>query len=125
MRIRPVRPNVSLPFVRFGVNDSDWKYIFGLSAPAYILPFLMNTRVLHVPVEVWTTLFTFMTSLLAFNVIRRRKRPYWMQHRLLAFWTRVRFRSVRRRRMLPLDPAITVQRGWIIPTQAEETGGNI
>ena len=38
MRVRPVRPNIYLPVVRFGVADSDWFSVLLISCAGYLAP---------------------------------------------------------------------------------------
>ena len=38
MRVRPVRPNIYLPVVRFGVADSDWFSVLLISCAGYLVP---------------------------------------------------------------------------------------
>ena len=37
MRFRPVRPNIYLPVIRFGVLISDWKYILAVTLGVWLL----------------------------------------------------------------------------------------
>ena len=38
MRSRPIRPNIYLPVVRFGVADSDWFTVLLISCAGYLAP---------------------------------------------------------------------------------------
>lgn len=84
MRTRPVRPNIYLPVVRFGVADSDWFSVLLISCAAYLVPVPFGITVLYVPLQIWTWLLGTAGSIGFFNYIRIGKRPYWLQHKLSA-----------------------------------------
>ena len=56
MRARPVRPNIYLPVVRFGVADGDWFTVLLISCAGYLLPVPFGLTVLYVPLQMWTWL---------------------------------------------------------------------
>ena len=45
MKPRPVRPNIYLPVVRFGVVVADWKYILCATLIGYLVPFFFRLKV--------------------------------------------------------------------------------
>ena len=57
MRQRPVRPNIYLPVVRFGVADRDWFSILLISCVCYLAPVPFGITLLYVPLQMWTWLF--------------------------------------------------------------------
>ena len=44
MRFRPVRPNIYLPVIRFGVLVGDWKYILAATLVGYLVPFFFRLK---------------------------------------------------------------------------------
>ena len=49
MRFRPVRPNIYLPVIRFGVLVGDWKYILAATLVGYLVPFFFRLKLGIVP----------------------------------------------------------------------------
>jgi hypothetical protein len=84
MRLRPVRPNIYLPVVRFGVADSDWFTVLLISCALYLAPVPLGITVLYVPLQMWTWLLGTAGTIAFFNYIRIGRRPYWLQHKLKA-----------------------------------------
>lgn len=108
MRPRPVRPNVYLPVVRFGVISSDWKFVLILTLVGYTIPFVFGLRFWGVPLELWTGLMAAALSITFFNYTRIGRRPYWLQHRFRAL-----VENPCRRRTLPGDWSERPKRRWI------------
>src|SRR5207244_1622452 len=86
MRLRPVRPNIYLPVVRFGVADSDWFSVLLISCAGYLAPVPFGITVFYVPLQMWTWLIATAGSIAFFNYIRIGKKPYWLQHKLTALF---------------------------------------
>lgn len=84
MRTRPVRPNIYLPVVRFGVADSDWFSVLLISCAGYLLPIPFGITLLYVPLQMWTWLIVTAGAIAFFNYIRIGKRPRWLPHKLKA-----------------------------------------
>ena len=84
MRLRPVRPNIYLPVVRFGVADSDWFTVLLISCALYLAPVPFGITLLHLPLQMWTWLLGTAGTIAFFNYIRIGRRPYWLQHKLKA-----------------------------------------
>src|SRR5215475_2267877 len=82
MRPRPVRPNVYLPVVKFGVVSSDWKFVLFAAVMGYSLPFLFELKLWGVPLELVMGLASAALSIAFFNWARMGRRPYWLQHKL-------------------------------------------
>ena len=82
MRLRPVRPNIYLPVVRFGVADSDWLSVLLISCSSYLAPIPFGITVLYVPLQMWTWLLATVGSIAFFNYIRIGRRPYWLPHKV-------------------------------------------
>src|ERR1041384_3609854 len=86
MKLRPVRPNIYLPVVRFGVADSDWLSVLLISCASYLAPTPFGITVLYVPLQMWTWLLATAGSIAFFNYIRIGRRPYWVHHKLKSIW---------------------------------------
>jgi hypothetical protein len=107
MRQRPMRPQIYLPVVRFGVRDTDWKFVIAIVLVSYTLPFLFNLRVLRFPLEIWTTIISTVLSIAFFNFVRIGRRPFWLQHQIKALVT-----PSRNRHALPTDRK---EQPWLLP----------
>ena len=86
MKLRPVRPNIYLPVVRFGVADSDWLSVLLISCASYLAPIPFGITLLYVPLQMWTWLLATAGSIALFNYIRIGRRPHWMPHKLKSMW---------------------------------------
>jgi len=115
MRSRPVRPNIYLPVVRFGVADSDWFTVLLISCTGYLLPVPFGITVLYVPLQMWTWLLVTAGSIAFFNYIRIGRRPRWLQHRLRAV-----FSHHRHCRSIPNGKWRGFMRPWIIDSDVNE-----
>jgi len=82
MKLRPVRPNIYLPVVRFGVADSDWFTVLLISCAGYLAPVPFGITIFYIPLQMWTWLLATAGSIAFFNYIRIGRRPYWLQHTL-------------------------------------------
>ena len=116
MRSRPVRPNIYLPVVRFGVADSDWFSILLISCFCYLAPVPFGVTLLYVPLQMWTWLLATAGAIAFFNYIRIGRRPYWLQHQIRAL-----FVTHRQYRNIPNSKRSKFQRPWITD-QAPEVG---
>jgi hypothetical protein len=86
MRARPVRPNIYLPVIRFGVADSDWFSVLLISCAGYLAPIPFGITILYVPLQMWTWLIATAGSIAFFNYIRIGKRPRWLAYKVKAIW---------------------------------------
>jgi len=109
MRLRPVRPNIYLPVVRFGVADSDWFTVLLISCALYLAPVPFGITVLYVPLQMWTWLLGTVGTIAFFNYIRIGRRPYWLQHQLRALLF-----HHRRYRAIPNGRRHSFRRPWLI-----------
>jgi hypothetical protein len=82
MRPRPIRPNIYLPVVRFGVADSDWFSVLLISCAGYLLAVPFGITILYVPLQMWTWFIATAGSIAFFNYIRIGRRPHWLQHKV-------------------------------------------
>ncbi len=84
MKARPIRPNIYLPVVRFGVADSDWFTVLLISCAGYLAPVPFGITLLYVPLQMWTWVLATAGSIGFFNYVRIGRRPAWLQHKLKA-----------------------------------------
>ena len=80
MQYRPIRSQIYLPVLRFGITDEDWGIVLLASMLGYAVPFFLNIRVYHLPMELLGWLITMGVSILILNLIRRKQRPSWLKH---------------------------------------------
>lgn len=108
MRARPVRPNIYLPVVRFGVADSDWFSVLLISCICYLAPVPFGITLLYVPLQMWTWLLATAGAIAFFNYIRIGRKPYWLQHQVKAL-----FSHHRQYRFIPNSRKSRFDRPWI------------
>src|SRR5262245_46506489 len=99
MRPRPMRSQIYLPVLRFGITDEDWGVVILASVLGYAIPFLFGMKASGIPLEMIGWLVTMALSVLALNVLRRRSRPRRLKHVLQA-----KLQGQMSRRRLPGDP---------------------
>ena len=107
MRARPIRSQIYLPVVRFGVTDADWKFVIFITLLCYSIPFLFNMKLMRFPLEIWTCVIGLVGSVAFFNFVRIGRRPFWLQHQVVALTT-----ASRHRHALPTDQK---ERPWLLP----------
>src|SRR5690349_10282824 len=118
MKLRPVRPNIYLPVVRFGVADSDWLSVLLISCASYLAPVPFGITVLYVPLQMWTWLLTTAGSIAFFNYIRIGRRPYWLPHKVRSIWLHHRQHPA-----LPNGKKRAFRRSWLLESEGEKAGG--
>ena len=96
MRQRPIRSQLYLPILRFGITDEDWGFVILAGVIGYAAPFAIRLEVFHLPVELIGWLITMGLSVMTLNVIRRKSRPGWLKHTIQS-----RLRGTTHRRLLP------------------------
>ena len=106
MRARPIRSQIYLPVVRFGVRDTDWKFVIAIVLLSYALPFFFNLRVLAFSAGNLDHAHLHVASVAFFNFVRIGRRPFWLQHQLAALVT-----PSRQRHALPTDHK---ERPWLL-----------
>src|SRR5262245_56440308 len=109
MRSRPIRPDIYLPVVRFGVADSDWFTVLLISCAGYLLPVPFGVTVVYVPLQMWTWLFATAGSIAFFNFVRIGRKPHWLQHQVRGIC-----HSHRQYRALPSGRQRSYCRSWLI-----------
>lgn len=108
MRQRPIRSNIYLPVVRFGVITDDWKFVLAATVLGYAIPFWLDLKVWKVPLELWTGILAAVLSIAFFNYVRIGRRPRWLQHRMRALTENSRHRAA-----IPADFARAPRRSWL------------
>ena len=116
MRARPVRRNIYLPVVRFGVADSDWFTVLLISCASYLAPVPFGITVLYVPLQMWTWLLATAGSIAFFNYIRIGRKPHWLQDKVRSLFLRHR-----QYRAIPNGRRRAFTRSWIL--EGEEAEG--
>ena len=115
MRARPVRRNIYLPVVRFGVADSDWFTVLLISCASYLAPVPFGITVLYVPLQMWTWLLATAGSIAFFNYIRIGRKPHWLQHKVRSL-----FLHHRQYRAIPNGRRRAFTRSWILESEAAD-----
>lgn len=110
MRPRPIRSQIYLPVVKWGVNDADWKFVYVVALAGYAIPFALSLDYRGFPLAIPLGPTAFVGALLFFNWTRRGRRPHWLQHTVAA-----RITPTRRRRRTPKDTYSRAMRPWIRP----------
>jgi len=95
--------------VRFGVTDADWKFVIFITLLCYSIPFLFNMKLMRFPLEIWTCVIGLVGSVAFFNFVRIGRRPFWLQHQVVALTT-----TSRHRHAVPTDQK---ERPWLLPNQ--------
>ena len=109
MRHRPIRPNVYLPVVKFGVVSSDWKFVLATAFTGFTAPFLLDLKLWGAPLEMWAGIGAAALAVAFFNWARVGRRPHWLQHKIRAL-----VESPCQRRALPRDELNRPPRPWVI-----------
>ena len=108
MRQRPVRSQIYLPVVAWGVADRDWKWVYVSGLACYAVPFALNLSYRGFPLAIPIGPAGFAVAMGFFAWARRGRRANWLQHVVLKLVT-----PARRRQRTPRDSARRGGRGWI------------
>jgi hypothetical protein len=92
MQQRPIRSQIYLPVLRFGITDEDWGFVILASVAGYAVPFMTGWSFYRIPAELVGWVATMGLSILALNVIRKQSRPGWLKSTIQA---RLRGRIIR------------------------------
>ena len=84
MQARPVRSQIYLPVLRFGITDEDWGVVILASILGYAVPFLMGWKFNNIPLELVGWLIVMGVSIGVLNLVRRKSRAAWLRHVLQA-----------------------------------------
>ena len=84
MQARPVRSQIYLPVLRFGITDEDWGVVVLASILGYAVPFLLGWKINNIPLELVGWLVVMGLSIGVLNLLRRKNRAAWLRHVLQA-----------------------------------------
>ena len=98
MQPRPVRSQIYLPVLRFGLTDEDWGIVVIAAILGYAVPFMFGMKIGNVPLELVGWIMATGLSIFILNTLRRKNRPGWLRHAIQA-----RMRGPVSRRRLPSD----------------------
>ncbi len=110
MQPRPIRSQIYLPVLRFGITDEDWGFVIAAAIAGYAIPFLLGLKIGNVPLEIVGWIVSSGLTIFILNIIRRKNRPAWLRHVIQA-----RLQGAVSRRRLPGDAA----RAWLKPEEKE------
>lgn len=96
MQARPIRAQIYLPVLRFGITDEDWGFVILAGVAGYAVPFVMSWSIHRIPAEIIGGVAAVGLSILALNIIRKQSRPGWLK-----FTLRAHLRGSIARRHLP------------------------
>ena len=111
MQQRPVRSQIYLPVLRFGITDEDWGFVIVAAILGYAIPFLFGMKIGNVPLEMVSWIITMGLTILTLNIIRRRSRLAWLRHVIQA-----KLQGAVSRRRLPGETTTT----WLKQDQESE-----
>lgn len=111
MQARPIRSQIYLPVLRFGITDEDWGVVIVAAILGYAVPFIFGMKVGNVPLEILGWIVATGLTILILNIIRRKSRPAWLRHVIQA-----RLQGAVSRRRLPGD----ARRAWLKQDQESE-----
>lgn len=100
MQARPIRSQIYLPVLRFGITDEDWGFVIVAAILGYAVPFIFGMKIGNVPLEIVGWIVATGLTILILNIIRRKSRPAWLRHVIQA-----RLQGSVSRRRLPGDTA--------------------
>src|SRR5262249_20144408 len=80
MQARPLRSQIYLPVLRFGITDEDWGIVIAAGILGYAIPFLFGMKIGIVPLEMVSWIVAIGLSIFILNIPRRKSRPYWLKH---------------------------------------------
>jgi hypothetical protein len=106
MQARPIRSQIYLPVLRFGITDEDWGFVIVAAILGYAIPFVFGVKIGNVPLEIVGWIVATGLTIFTLNMIRRKSRPAWLRHFIQAA-----LQEAVSRRRLPGDTA----RDWLKP----------
>lgn len=104
MRERPVRSRSWKPITKYGIIDTDRKYVVIITLACFTVPFIFELSVFRIPLPLPMALAGLALSAAFFKFIRLGRRPNWFSNRLWALYEDVIYLFNRNvRRALPRD----------------------
>ncbi|MGE0116183.1 MAG: hypothetical protein AB7T07_15035 [Steroidobacteraceae bacterium] len=110
MQARPIRSQIYLPVLRFGITDEDWGFVIVAAILGYAIPFVFGMKIGNVPLEIVGWIVATGLTIFTLNIIRRKSRPAWLRHVIRAV-----LQGAVSRRRLPGDTACD----WLKPEEKE------
>lgn len=121
MRERPVRSRIWKPITKFGIIDTDRKYVVLITLACFTIPFIFELSVFRIPLPLPMALAGLALSIAFFKFIRLGRRPHWFWNRVRAFAEDLRYLFNRNiRRSLPRDEERRGRTPWIDGASHEE-----
>ena len=110
MQARPIRSQIYLPVLRFGITDEDWGFVIVAAILGYAIPFMFGMKIGNAPLEIVGWIVSTGLTIFILNIIRRKSRPAWLRH---VIWAVLQGAVCRRR--LPSDAV----RSWLKSEEKE------
>ena len=121
MRERPIRPRIWKPVTKYGIIDTDRKYVIGFTLVSFAIPFFLELSVFRIPLPLPMALFGLAASIIFFRFIRQGRRPHWFKNRVRALVEDIRYLFCRTvRRSLPRDEEKRGRTPWITDAASDE-----
>jgi hypothetical protein len=111
MQARPIRSQIYLPVLRFGITDEDWGFVIVAAILGYAIPFLFEMKIGNVPLEIVGWIVAAGLTIFILNIIRRKSRPAWLRHVIQA-----KLQGAVSRKRLPGNP----MQAWLKQNQESE-----
>jgi hypothetical protein len=120
MRERPVRSRCWKPITKYGIIDTDRKYVVIITLACFTVPFAFELSVFRIPLPLPMALAGLALSVSFFRFIRFNRRPLWFWHRVCALVEDVTYLFCRTvRRALPRDEERRAS-PWIADGEGDE-----
>src|SRR5438045_1550939 len=121
MRERPIRPRIWKPVTKYGIIDTDRKYVVVITLLCFTVPFVFELSVFRVPLPLPAALGGLVFSTIFFKFIRQGRRPHWFYNRVRAASEDFRYFFCRTvRRALPRDEERRGATPWITDGEGGE-----
>jgi hypothetical protein len=112
MRNRPIRPNIYLEVVKFGVVVGDWKYILAGTLIGYLGPFFLDLKAGPLPLWFVGAVGSAAALYVFFRFAKVGRKPQWLQHSVKALMD-----GPVARRTLPGDRAGRQIKPWLLKSR--------
>jgi hypothetical protein len=121
MRERPIRPRIWKPVTKYGIIDTDRKYVVGFTLISFTVPFVFELSLFRVPLPLPAALAGLVSSTVFFRFIRQGRRPNWFHNRVQALREDFRYLFCRTvRRALPRDEERRGATPWVTDGEGDQ-----
>ena len=121
MRERPVRSRCWQPITKYGIIDTDRKYVLIITLACFAIPFALELSVYRIPLPLPMALGGLALSIAFFKFIRLGRRPHWFKNRVVALIEDFKYLFSRRvRRAFPRDEERRGREPWISDAEQQE-----